>query len=639
MPPATGGSSRLPIVGRAPRAATPATAIRASRSSRWRAAVLIGVNLLIVAHVLHWWLTGHTLTPLEPSEGMELGKRDVVNAGLLLFAAAGLATAVFGRFFCGWGCHLLALQDLCQAGLHRIGIRPQPLRSRWLLWVPTLAFVYMFLWPAVYRLATGLPFSTPRLQLTTNDFWATFPGIGVAIATFVVCCFVIVYLLGGKAFCTYACPYGALFGAADRLSPLRIRVTDACNGCGHCTAVCTSNVRVHEEVRDYGAVVDPGCMKCLDCVSVCPNDALHLGFGRPALLTSPRVATVARHRRLPWSEELLLSVVFALTFLAFRGLYGVFPFLFSLGIAACYAYLARLAWRLLFQPDVAFRHYRLQQAGELLPAGRVFVGVIATLVLVWLHCAVVQGELRLGSSYVDRLEPARQRVAQGLARPADLTPADRALAVQAARHLDRVRRWGALPTPGLLPSLAWSHYLAGEPAALALLAAVARADNDRQLAWLLLGRDAEEHGNETPAIAAYEAAIAAQPDAVDGYLALGTLHARAGRHDRAGEVFDRGRSRLPTSAILAYNAALSLAVRGSLEPAISLFRVALTLDPHLRPAAENLAGVLAESGRYAEAATEYRRAVELAPEDAELRARLAQVDKLAEPAVGLPPSK
>ena len=43
--------------------------------------------------------------------------------------------------------------------------------------------------------------------------------------------------------------------------------------------VCTSNVRVHEEIREYGGVVDPGCMKCLDCVSVCPNDALSYNCG------------------------------------------------------------------------------------------------------------------------------------------------------------------------------------------------------------------------------------------------------------------------------------------------------------------------------------------------------------------------
>jgi len=47
-------------------------------------------------------------------------------------------------------------------------------------------------------------------------------------------------------------------------------------------------VRVHQEVRDYGMVVDAGCMKCLDCVSVCPKDALYVGVGVPALLAKPR---------------------------------------------------------------------------------------------------------------------------------------------------------------------------------------------------------------------------------------------------------------------------------------------------------------------------------------------------------------
>src|SRR5207244_4171 len=85
--------------------------------------------------------------------------------------------------------------------------------------------------------------------------------------------FMTVYFLGNKGFCTYACPYGGVFGLVDKVAPGRIRVTDACEECGHCTAVCTSNVIVHAEVKKYGMVVDPGCMKCMDCVSVCPNDA------------------------------------------------------------------------------------------------------------------------------------------------------------------------------------------------------------------------------------------------------------------------------------------------------------------------------------------------------------------------------
>ena len=61
-------------------------------------------------------------------------------------------TAVFGRFFCGWACHLVALQDLARGLLEKFGRRPKPLRSRLLRWVPAIAFVYAFLWPVVYRL-------------------------------------------------------------------------------------------------------------------------------------------------------------------------------------------------------------------------------------------------------------------------------------------------------------------------------------------------------------------------------------------------------------------------------------------------------------------------------------------------------
>ena len=47
----------------------------------------------------------------------------------------------------------------------------------------------------------------------------------------------------------------AFFTIADRFAPVRIKVTDACDACGHCTTVCTSNVRVHEEVAKHGQLV------------------------------------------------------------------------------------------------------------------------------------------------------------------------------------------------------------------------------------------------------------------------------------------------------------------------------------------------------------------------------------------------
>ena len=61
-----------------------------------------------------------------------------------------LATLVFGRFVCGWGCHVLALQDFCAWLLKKMGVTPKPFRSRLLVFVPLLAALYMFVWPTVH---------------------------------------------------------------------------------------------------------------------------------------------------------------------------------------------------------------------------------------------------------------------------------------------------------------------------------------------------------------------------------------------------------------------------------------------------------------------------------------------------------
>src|SRR5947207_15667734 len=79
-------------------------------------------------------------------------------------------------------------------------------------------------------------------------------------------------------------------------------------------------------------VVDPGCMKCMDCVSVCPNDALYFGFGKPTLLV-PKSDAIRKNYSLTWPEEIIGALVFLGSFLAVRGVYALVPFLMALGWA------------------------------------------------------------------------------------------------------------------------------------------------------------------------------------------------------------------------------------------------------------------------------------------------------------------
>lgn len=480
-----------------------------SRMGRWRAAVLTLVHILIIVHVVLWLMSGDpgsrsTLSPVEPSEAMFTLEQGKVNAGFVLFAGAIVLTALLGRYFCGWACHVVALQDLCAWMMKKIGVHPKPWRSRLLVWMPLLIALYMFVWPTFRREVLALaigeqvmiagqahyvltarqaawlgdvqPLHGFEAHFQVEDFWATFPPWYVAIPFLLVCGFATVYFMGAKGFCTYGCPYGGFFGPADRLAPVRIRVTDACEHCGHCTAVCTSNVRVHEEVRDYGMVVDPGCMKCMDCVSACPNDALYVGLGRPALLakvrSEPAVYADAQAKRaarfdLTWAQELALLVAFIVMLNGYRGIYGMtVPLLMATGAAAVVTYFIHTTWQMLrpARPSVRAPFWQLKLNGRIRPAGWAFAALTTALTFVGLHGACLRVCEWWGDGYDRLVQVARATVMKPGYTPApdDVRRAKEAIGWYGL--LQGVSDGGLAPVTRapVAARLSWLHAVAGD---------------------------------------------------------------------------------------------------------------------------------------------------------------------------------
>jgi len=576
----------------------------------------------MIAHVVQWLVQGVTLGPLEPSEGMELAKHGIVNTGLVFFVAAIVVTGVFGRFFCGWGCHLIALQDLSRWLLIKMGIKPRPLRSRLLGLVPLIAFIYMFLWPAIYKVSVGQPLGPIRSGFLTSDFWVTFPGLVVAILTFFVCGFVVVFVLGSKGYCSYGCPYGAAFGLADRLAPIRVRVTDACQGCATCTAVCTSNVRVHEEVRDHGMVVDPGCMKCLDCVANCPNDALYVGAGRPAV---GRGGGRSRAGWLNWPEEVLAGLVFVLGFIAFRGLYGIVPFLFSLGLAAIFAGLVVALWRMIRNPDAWLGPIRLKSGGRLRRSGWFFVIAMAPVVAFWVHSALIQGLTYQGRDLYRQTADLRRKALDFQTKSLTLTAEDRWLVSDTRTSFARLDRWSPVDSAEVQLASAWSAFLGGDN--VEANGYVDRALMEQPLdtrVHLLAGRLLVEDGRWREAARAYSRVVELDSADPAGYLYLGAVLGENGRIEEALEVFHRGLDAAPDSVDLRYNAGLSMALMGDFDGSVEEFRRVLADEPDHLQARENLAGVLAAAGRFEEAVIVFEEAVRRSPDDPELRIMAAR---------------
>ncbi len=556
--------------------------IRKSGASVWRAGALIILTLLMVAHFVQWRITGQTVSPIEPSESMQTLQRGAINAGFIFFTLAILATVVFGRFVCGWGCHILALQDFCAWLLKKFGLTPKPFRSRLLVFVPLIAALYMFVLPTAYRFFAA-PKNEPLIpqftnHLITSNFWETFPPFAVAVPFLFVCGFMTVYFLGQKGFCTYACPYGGFFNLADKFSPGKIRVTDACNQCGHCTAVCTSNVLVHAEVKQYGMVVDSGCMKCMDCVSVCPNDALYFGFGKPAI-TVPKKIT--KNYSLTWTEEIIGAVVFAASFYAVWDVYQLVPMLMALGIATVTTFLALRTLKLFRAKDLSFYRFNLKSAGKFKQAGLVFAGFA----LIWIglnaHSGWVRYHESAGAKAFENLK-IPDELALARTNPARwLSAGDNQNIAAGKKHLHAAADYGLFVNKEAVSKLAWFEYLSG----------------NTEEAVKLLGKAAEYQQGQSKALSLYY---------------KGAILNRLRRYDQALTILNQTLTESPDLITAREEKGESLWHLGRKEEAVAVWKEAVKLSPNL-PLANNF--LAAASPEPSEAAAYQKQADQFTPND------------------------
>lgn len=574
-------SGRVPHIHGGPRS-SPAVGAHSGRRppqfARWRAATLIGVYALFAIHIAHWKLNGKTLAPLELNEVMYTLEHGVLTAGFIFMSLAVVSVMIFGRFFCSWGCHILALQDLCEWLLRKMRIPPKPVRSRALLLVPIGAMLYMFAWPQIGRLMHWLwPAASHAMALpppaewklrvlsdldqgqwasfVTTDFWRNLPGPWISVMTFAVVGFIIVYLLGTRSFCTYGCPYGAIFALADRLAPGKIMLRNRgqrdmassaepdnhidCASCGLCTAACQSHIRVHQELTVFGRVVSPACLKDLDCVAACPNGAVTFGFTTPGGFKSWR-----KHGRfgVPYdftlSEDVLMSAAFLATLFIYRGLYDAVPFLMTIGLGAIMAYVVIMCMRLFARRDLRLNKIQLRIGNRMTLAGYGFAAVATVIFAFTAHSGVIRYHEIAG----------RKNAEDVLRAAAHNQPWNAQQLAAAIRHLQFCSAWGLVRPPMLDQRLAslmvmTDHPQHAEPYIRRLLQRQPYAADWRfRLAAILLVRgDAEQAVQELYVILAH---IPHHPrdDQATGiacvaYEMLGDIRAAQGRTDEAAAAY------------------------------------------------------------------------------------------------------
>ncbi|MDQ2986679.1 MAG: tetratricopeptide repeat protein [Armatimonadota bacterium] len=591
--------------------------LRLSKRGVWRAGVLIAVYVAIILHIVHWKTAGRTITPVEPSEAMQTLELGYVNAGIILFVLLILSTLVFGRFFCGWGCHIVALQDLCGWVLKKLGVKPKPFRSRLLVFIPVFAAFYMFVYPTLkLRLFEGREFPGFTYHLTTEKFWATFPTPGIAIFTFFVCGFLIVWLVGNKGFCTYGCPYGAFFYYADKVAPGKIRVTDDCEQCGHCTATCTSNVRVHEEVARFGMVVDAGCMKCMDCVSVCPKGALYYGFGRTSL--SVKAATPAPPRKydFTWPEEIGMAAMFLVAMYAFRGLYDAVPLLLAIGLASVTAFLAVAIARVFYVKNVRWQRLTLRRDGAITATGFAALMIGAALLGLLLQSAVWNFQFHEGNRLYAK--------ATSLAASNSQSATD--FAAQALERFEWCAENGLFQVATVQAAIGSAHAFTGNLAeGEEHLRRAVDLGPDLANAWIQLGRTQAAQGKSEAAVETFKEALGRDPQNTEAAHQTAVALTGLGKPNEALEYFTKALALRPSDPTVLADYGLALAQAG--KPAKAVEQLQNAIRNGAPPAAQfNLGLVFAELRRFDDSRTAFAKAIAADPALLAAKVALARLE-------------
>ena len=371
-------------------------------------------------------------------------------------------------------------------------------------------------------------------------------------------------------------------------------------------------------------------MKCMDCVSVCPKDALYFGFGRPARAKGPAKYRAPTPRfDLTGREEVILLVIFALTFLSVLGAYKSVPYLMASGIAAVVTFLMWKSWRLLRDANVTLQRHRLKLNGRLKRSGAVVATLAIAATTFTVQCAALRVIAAAADRYAKRVVLDRKLVFSDDPRP--LSPAmsrdaARAITLYGLLHSIPQGGLGLFDDPTVNGSVGWLH-----------LARLEFGEAERSFrSWLerngraepinmVLGRVLRAQHKQDQATQYYYELLAAEPtwdtvvdDAISWHLGDGRL-GEAVRLRRCVLAHD------PENVSAMRNLAFTLLDADETEEGTQLLREALKREPDHVWSLASLARVLAFNGQLEEAHQTLARALTVEPEDAALNRAMARL--------------
>ncbi len=188
---------------------------------------------------------------------------------------------IAGRFICGWICPFGLYQDL----LYKIPTLKKRL-YKLLLWGKYFVLLVFVLILPIF-LSNDFGIGNPafcKLICPAGFMEAGIPAVfifpslqGLIGTLFYIKLSFFVFFTGlstvyYRFFCRAICPLGALYSLSNRFSFLQIAFDESlCIDCGKCERACKMEIDIKENQQNLE------CIRCKECVEVCPTNALRFG--------------------------------------------------------------------------------------------------------------------------------------------------------------------------------------------------------------------------------------------------------------------------------------------------------------------------------------------------------------------------
>jgi polyferredoxin len=177
-------------------------------------------------------------------------------------------TYLFGRVWCGWVCHLGALQEILfiPGKIQFLKSKTAQRILKILQYASLIALIVQLILTRTYLWMEIDPF-----KVAFNLYSSNFTGyilLGVLIVS---------SLFSYRPFCRGFCPVGLILSWVAKIPGASIlSIKSECNGCGNCDKSC----KYEAIVKDKNVLIldNKECIRCGDCMNTCKKDGFLYSF-------------------------------------------------------------------------------------------------------------------------------------------------------------------------------------------------------------------------------------------------------------------------------------------------------------------------------------------------------------------------